>query len=284
VKPSEQLRWEAENGPKAAVAAFAAGLFTLAALVIQLGFVGGGGGNEKAGLLRIHEHQGALLASLVAQAISVFLLIAALAYLTRATMARRPEQLRFLWPLLAAAPVLLAVGAVLTQLNLGDIADKFVNEGVQTNARAKNLVDDRDTAAGIIASAGTLFLALSYVLVSVNAMRSGLLSRFMGILGIIAGALLVLPILPGGGQFVQLFWIVALGVLFLDRWPSGRGPAWSAVEAIPWPTAAQVRELAAGGSSQPAAEPSADPDPPAAAAGEDPGPSRSSRKKRKKRR
>jgi hypothetical protein len=279
VKPSEQLRWEAEYGPKAAVAAFAAGLFTLISLVIQIGFVGGGGGNEKAGLLRIHEHQGALLASLVAQAISVFLVIAALVYLTKATMARRPEQLRFLWPLLAAAPVLLAVGAVLTQLNLGDLANKFVNEGVQTNARAKNIVDDRNTGAGIIASAGTLFLALSYVLVSVNAMRSGLLSRFMGILGIVAGALLVLPILPGGGSFVQLFWIIALGVLFLNRWPNGRGPAWSVVEVIPWPTQAQTRALAAEGSGEPVA---ADAPPPAAE--EKPGPSRSSRKKRKKRR
>jgi hypothetical protein len=199
-------------------------------------------------------------------------------------MARRGEQLRFLWPLLAAAPVLLAVGAVLTQLNLGDLADKFVNEGVQTNARAKNIVDGRNAAAGIIASAGTLFLALSYVLVSVNAMRAGLLSRFMGILGIVAGALLVLPILPGGGSFVQLFWIIALGVLFLNRWPNGRGPAWSAVEAIPWPTAAQVRALAADG---PAAEPAVEPAPagaPAAAEEKPAGPSRSSRKKRKKRR
>lgn len=275
MKPSEQLRWEAETGPKAAIAAFAAGAFTLISLVIQIGFVGGGGGNEKAGLIRIHEHQGALLASLVAQAISVFLVIAALAYLSRATMARRPEQLRFLWPLLAAAPVLLAVGAVLTQLNLGDLADTFVNGGAQTNARAKHIVDGRDAAAGIIASAGTLFLALSYVLVSVNAMRAGLLSRFMGILGIVAGALLVLPILPGGGSFVQLFWIIALGVLFLGRWPNGRGPAWSVVEAIPWPTAAQIREAAGGSADAPPEPVEAEADEPA------PRPSRKRRRKRR---
>jgi hypothetical protein len=284
VKPSEQLRWEADNGPKAAVAAFTAGAFTLASLVITIAFVGGGGGNEKDGLIRIHEHQGALLASLVAQAISVFLVIAALGYLSKATMARRPEQLRFLWPLLAAAPVLLAVGAVLTQLNLGDLADKFVNSGAQTNARAKDIVDGRSAASGIVASAGTLFLALSYVLVSVNAMRAGLLSKFMGILGIVSGALLVLPILPGGSSFVQLFWIIAVGFLFLGRWPNGRGPAWNVVEAIPWPTAAETRALAAEGpSAEPAAEPAA-PAPAPADADKPAGPSRSSRKKRKKRR
>ncbi|MEJ7715556.1 MAG: hypothetical protein WKF40_07575 [Thermoleophilaceae bacterium] len=35
---------------------------------------------------------------------------------------------------MALAPLLLAVGAVLTQLDLGDIADEFVSEGAQTNA------------------------------------------------------------------------------------------------------------------------------------------------------
>ena len=84
-------------------------------------------------------------------------------------------------------------------------------------------------------------MALSYVLVSMNAMRAGLLSRFMGILGVIVGALLVLPLLPGGGNFLQLFWVVALGFLFLGRWPNGRGPAWDVVEPVPWPTAADVQ-------------------------------------------
>jgi hypothetical protein len=34
---------------------------------------------------------------------------------------------------------------------------------------------------------------------------------------------------------IQLFWLSALGVLFLDRWPGGRGPAWEEAEAIEWP-------------------------------------------------
>src|SRR3954462_473184 len=77
-----------------------------------------------------------------------------------------------------------------------------------------------------------------------HAMRAGLLSRFMGILGVIVGALTAIPIL-GGAPVVQLFWLVALGILFLDRWPQGRGPAWEAVEEIPWPTAQDRRaELA----------------------------------------
>ena len=58
---------------------------------------------------------------------------------------------------------------------------------------------------------------------------------------------MVIPILPGA--FIQLFWIVALGMLFLNRWPNGRGPAWDVVEAVPWPTAADqqaARQAARG--------------------------------------
>nr|MBA3509559.1 hypothetical protein [Thermoleophilaceae bacterium] len=79
MKPSEQLEWEARNGPKAAAAAFACGALALASLVIQLVFVGGGGvGSARANLVRTNDHQGELLLSLTAQAASFFLLIAAL--------------------------------------------------------------------------------------------------------------------------------------------------------------------------------------------------------------
>ena len=88
-------------------------------------------------------------------------------------------------------------------------------------------------------------------MLSLNAMRAGLLSRFMGILGIIAGVLVVIPILPGA--FIQLFWIVALGMLFLGRWPNGRGPAWDVVDPVPWPTAAdqQAARQAAAEADEP---------------------------------
>ena len=76
-------------------------------------------------------------------------------------------------------------------------------------------------------------------------MRAGLLSRFMGALGMIVGGLLILPVLPGGQSTVQIFWVAALGVLILGRWPNGRGPAWDSGEADPWPTAQQrAQEMA----------------------------------------
>ena len=244
----QQLRWEADKGPWFAAAAFASALFSLAAFLVQVLAIGGGGGNEREALIRIDEHRSEFLVSLGFQVVAYFALAAALYYLARATIARRSEGLKFLWPLIALAPVLLTVGGVLTQIDLGQVADDFLSAGARTNARAEDLLDDRSVVSGAIASGGTLCMALAYVLVSINAMRAGLLSRFMGILGVIVGALLVLPLIPL--PVVHLFWIVALGVLFLGRWPGGRGPAWSVVEAIPWPTAADAqaaRQAAADG-------------------------------------
>jgi hypothetical protein len=74
------------------------------------------------------------------------------------------------------------------------------------------------------------------VLVSLHAMRAGLLSRFMGVLGVILGGLFVIPLAPV--PIVQLFWVLALGALYLGFWPgAGRGPAWETGEAEPWPSA-----------------------------------------------
>jgi len=256
VRPDEQLEWEARWAPRAAAAAFGAGLFTIASLAIQIAVIGQPANDDRGALLRIDDNAAPLYGSLVTQVVSLLLLAAALLYLLRATMARRAEVPRLVLPLLALGPLLLAVGGLLTQIDLADIADRFVESRpqTQTNMRAERLLEDRSLASGIVASAGTFCLAVSFVFVSLNAMRAGLLSRFMGIIGIFVGALLVLPLVPGGQSLIQLYWIVALGLLFLGRWPGARGPAWETVEAIPWPSAQQRRDEVAA-SALPADDP-----------------------------
>ena len=63
------------------------------------------------------------------------------------------------------------------------------------------------------------------------AMRTGLLTRFWGSLGMALGVAALFGLMP----FV-LLWFLYFGVLLLDRLPGGRPPAWAAGEAIPWPT------------------------------------------------
>jgi hypothetical protein len=87
-------------------------------------------------------------------------------------------------------------------------------------------------------------------------MRAGLLSRFMGVLGVILGALFVLPLIAS--PIIQLFWLIALGALFMNIWPGGgRGPAWETGEAVPWPAAHERYIEDADGEPEPEPEPAA---------------------------
>jgi hypothetical protein len=142
-------------------------------------------------------------------------------------------------------PFVLTGAALLNYFEIKDLADQYLASGPQTDARAEQLLDDRSILAPAIGQAGGLALALLFIYLGLNAMRVGLLSRFMGILGVIVGVLIVIPLLPEGAPVVEIFWLGALGVLFLGRWPGGRGPAWESGEPIPWPTAADRAELAA---------------------------------------
>ncbi|HEV2724591.1 MAG TPA: hypothetical protein VGV10_08160 [Thermoleophilaceae bacterium] len=272
-----QLEWEARTAKPAAAAAFLAVALTVANVAIQAGAIGRPD-NEREALLLVDKHHGDFFLSLGTQVVSYLLLTGALLYLLRATMHRRPETPQFAIALLLLAPVLLAVGGVLNQLDLNDIADQFLASGSRSNDRAEELLKDQSNLGRGLLQGGSLCLALSFVLVSLNAMRAGLLSRFMGVLGMIVGGLLVLPLLPGGQSMVQIFWLAALGVLFLGRWPNGRGPAWETGEAVPWPSAAETRDDALVGRSD-ASEPVTDPasDSPADAT-----PRRRSRKRKKK--
>ena len=256
-----QLRWEAAAGRLGGAAALLSAALAAAGMAVQIALIGAPPDSERQALIRFDEHQGEFFLSFGLQAASYFLLAAALLYLLKATLYRRPEVPRFTTGLLLLGPLLLAVGGLLNQLDLNDVADEFLAAGRRSESRAEDLLEDRDVVGGAIGSGGTLCLAVSFVLISLNAMRAGLLSRFMGVLGIIVGALLVLPLLPGGQSTVQVFWVAALGLLFLDRWPGGRGPAWETGEAIPWPTAADARTAEVETADSQDAEPERDESP-----------------------
>jgi hypothetical protein len=76
-------------------------------------------------------------------------------------------------------------------------------------------------------------------------MRVGLLTRFLGYLGIFAGVMVIIPVvqLP----VVQAYWLGSLAYLLTGRWPSGVPKAWSTGRAEPWPSAAEMREQRAEG-------------------------------------
>ncbi len=117
---------------------------------------------------------------------------------------------------------------------------EFVTTGAQTYAEANRLTSATGLLAlQLVGQAAALLLAVGFALVSFNALRQGLLSRFMGYLGIFAGVLVLFQItqIP----VVQGFWLVAIGYLVSGRWPTGLPPAWRSGRSEPWPPSSEMR-------------------------------------------
>jgi uncharacterized membrane protein len=128
-----------------------------------------------------------------------------------------------------------------------DFADEFEASGeaaALTACEAKKTEEDlasnaiRDSTLVNIAQfagfAGGLALVVALLYTGLWAMRTGLLTRFWGSLGMASGIAALIGFSP-----IALVWFLYLGILLVGRLPGGRPPAWAAGEAIPWPTPGQ---------------------------------------------
>lgn len=97
-----------------------------------------------------------------------------------------------------------------------------------SNAQTEAAFTPFSTGLGI---AGGLGFVVALFYSCLWGMRTGLLTRFWGSLGMALGVAALFGLMP----FV-LLWFLYFGILLLDRLPGGRPPAWAAGEAIPWPT------------------------------------------------
>jgi hypothetical protein len=174
-----------------------------------------------------------------------------LVYLYKCSHARNPEVVRpYVKWIAIAGGVLAALTGVVYAIVVAIKVHEFVTTGAQTYQEANHLT----AAPGLLAlqlfgQAGALLLAVGIALVSLNAMRQGLLTRFLGYLGIFAGVLVLFQVtqIP----VVQGFWLFAVGYLISGRWPSGLPPAWTSGRAEPWPSSAQLRADAAARGGRP---------------------------------
>jgi hypothetical protein len=143
--------------------------------------------------------------------------------------------------------VVVGVSVLMAQIGTLGLTGDFL-DGPRTVAAAVGAENDLLLWSNALFQLGSLTLAVGLVLVSLNAMRVGLLTRVMGYIGIVSGAMLILFPLP----VVQIFWMGALGVLFFGRWPGGEPPAWRTGRAEPWPSrVAPARQPASAPASAP---------------------------------
>ena len=300
VEPDEQLEWERRAGRPAGIAAFASALLLLAGqLIYPVVFIADQPNSQAESLKLMTDDPAHAYVPGIMQALTYLTLIVPLYYLYRATKARRAQLLSAArWFALLGPPIAGVAFLVRQALLVGAAAD-LQAEKLPTGAgalaggaaelaamlflandRAAELIGDvnQTPVLGIAQFAGVLLVAFAFVLISLNAMRAGLLSRFMGYLGVVVGVINVLAVLGVTGSFVQIFWLLALGPLLLNRWPGGRGPAWGVVEEVPWPSGTpREDETEAGEEPGPELDDGPDDGPP-------PAQHPSSKKRRKKKR
>jgi hypothetical protein len=261
----DPLAWEAEKARPVGLIALAAGALTILGAVVT-GLANSGApraedkvltlvdtlGRAAAGrpvppgqLATVVQYQGEHALALSAGAILVGLgtlaIFPPLAYLYRATRARGPIP-SFAIVTAAVGAAGAGIGQAFSQVAFSLAARGFANGADHTNAAALDARNDPVGVAGaIIGELGALALAIAFLLVCLHSMRAGLLTRFMGIIGMFVAATLVIRGFDPFGV-VRAFWLGAFGMMVLGRLPRGRPPAWSVAEAVPWPSQQQIRE------------------------------------------
>lgn len=278
----ESLAWEAQWAPRAAIVAILAGLFTVGGTIVQgvalrgrpsvtladglrdIADLGSNHGLLEKTLFFVNDHMAMLTVGQVLTALAAPLTALALIYLFRATRARHPGFGQGALIALVAGGVASLIGGLVGQIAVDISVSDFVSAADHSTKVAHDALQPSTAlTAGLIGFIGHVALGLGFVLVALNAMRVGLLTRFMGVLGIMAGVFMAFPFFSV--PIVQAFWLLGVGVLFLGRFPNGTPPAWETGRAEPWPTRQQQLEQQGklpGGRSAPKASappPAADP-------------------------
>jgi hypothetical protein len=204
-------------------------------------------------LITTSKRVGLEVAGGVINALGLIGLALTLSFLFQAAKARRPESASAVRICALAGGLLAAIGGVAYAVILSVKAHQFITQGAQTYLQADRLVSNAAVAGlqyvGLI---GSLLVAIAFVLVSMNAMRVGLLTKFLGYLGMVAAAASLFLIGSAPALLVEVFWLLAVAYLLAGRWPGGDPRAWVTGQAERWPTGAEIREQRQRASGKPA--------------------------------
>lgn len=265
----QQVAWETERRTRLAVPAFAGGVLYLLSGIITQSTLNGA---PTVGILQglapalqgiatptvsprapevkfISHHAGPLIAGSVIAALAIGVLTLVLLLVLAATRFRRPETWGPARMLVLGGGIGLAVISVAHQIVAAIETHKFAVGLDHSNHAVDNALTKgaANLAIDYLSLVAGLSLAVGMIVTMINAMRVGLVTRWMGVVGIISGILIFLPIGGATLEVVPSFWIVAMGILFIGKWPNGQPPAWESGEARPWPSRAQMREQAGAG-------------------------------------
>jgi hypothetical protein len=230
----DQLLYEARVRNRQAVVSVLAGILILVGAITQLSGVHTKVDELTLDLITANKRFPLDLIAAVLNGVGSLLISWTLVFLFNISRARKPELKPFIKWVALAGGVLAAVAGIAYAALVAVKVHQFVTTGSQTYDEAKHLTSSTFLLVLQVAGqAAALLLAIGFVLVALNAMRVGLLTRFMGYLGMGAGILVLFQITQV--PVVQGYWLFALAYLMTGRWPSGVPAAWRSGREEPWP-------------------------------------------------
>jgi hypothetical protein len=231
----QQIADEQRRGRIAAAAALVSAALLVGAAIWSQSLSGDAPERNGPALLRFFDrHTGELIGSSTLRGLALLLLLPVTLHLYRATKARRPEEPQVVLVMGLYGPLAAGIGTIAVGIALAAQASSFTDKQFQTIEAADDAFRTVQLI-GLLSFSGSLALAFWFVKGCLDAMRVGLLSRFVGVVGILIGPGLV--IFSGLFQFILPVWLVAIAALFAGLAVRSRPPAWDAGEAVAMPSA-----------------------------------------------
>lgn len=189
-----------------------------------------------------HEYKTELVLAAGLFAIAAALTLPLLLHIALAIRARRPTLPKIVVHLTIAGPLLMALAIPAVAVLYSKAASDFDSGAVQTIAEAERLA--RSTAmsvAQVVLQAGTIAAGFAWVMIGVYGIRTGLLTRTVGVSAVAVGVFTALftslsfavNSIPSLIEIVRVFVLGALSVMLVGA-PEKRPPAWREGRAIPW--------------------------------------------------
>lgn len=226
----EDLRTERRLGRYAGVAAIGAVAATAAALIVAARAVTprarlGDAPGQATWLSDLSSHSEAHAVAVGLRSAALLLTIAAGIYLYRVVRVRHGSGRPLVLWLGILSPLLVLAVTVAGYLVIINIADTFT-AGPRSEVRADDLItaSERLRVVRFVEWVSRLGFGIWVVLISLDAMRVGALTRVVGYWGVIAGVAVAMQFTPG--EALLAGWIGSIGVLFLGYWPGGRPETW----------------------------------------------------------
>lgn len=238
MKPEELVQRERSLGRIAGILGIGGILLIMLPPILGLGTDFNSAGQDEwlVKMQAFTDNRSDILLSQLLQAAGVLLVAAPLSFLLLAAANRSDKVRKGMLGFTIVGPLLLAISLILYFAAFDSVAqsalDSAPGPGPAGDDFAKNALTDETTYSAFAALqiAGMITIVIGIIYSSLWAMRTGLLTRFLGFLGIGLGVLFILV-----GPIAVAMFTILVSPLMAGVWIGPRPPAWEAGKAVEIP-------------------------------------------------